>query len=364
MISIQICIIIIACLASVACVLPGVFLVLRGVALMSDAISHAILFGIAVMFLIVQRLESPLLIVGASLAGLFTVVCTEALIAVRSLKKDAAIGIVFPLLFSIGVLLISKFARNVHLDTDMILLGEITFAPFNRLIIFGYDIGPYAIWLLSLIVVLNGLFVMLCYKELKLVTFDQDYAKIANFRPLVLYYCLMSLTSITAVAAFDIVGAIVVVALMITPPATAYLITNSLSAMIWMSITFGFASSIVGYWVAHFFDVSIAGCIASMTGFFFLIALFFSPIKGIFAYILMQRKYKVEICKKILCHYLAQQGMQGRRQYCSVANIAEVFKWPIKFLNILIKRAENEQNIYKKNGILFLTKKGYEEIKS
>src|SRR5260221_5607357 len=145
----QVEIVMIAILAAVTCCLPGVFLVLRGVAMMSDAISHAILLGIVVMFLLVQSLTSPLLIVGASLSGILTVLCTEMIIKSKRLKQDAAIGLVFPLFFSVGVILVSQCARNVHLDTDMVLLGELAFAPFNRLVLQGIDCGPSALWVMS-----------------------------------------------------------------------------------------------------------------------------------------------------------------------------------------------------------------------
>ncbi len=289
MYSAQLEIILIACLTSIACVLPGVFLVLRGVALMSDAISHSILFGIVVTFLIVQRLDSPLLIIGAAFAGLLTVACTEALINARTLKKDAAIGIVFPLLFSLGVILVSRYARNVHLDTDMILLGELAFAPFNRVIVNNIDIGPYAFWLLAIIVLINSLFIAIFWKELKLITFDQDLAHALGFRPVLLYYGLMMITSLTAVASFDIVGSIVVVALMITPAATAFLLTNSLVVMVLLGIVFGLFSSISGYFFAHWLDVSIAGSITSMAGVFFLLSLLFSPKKGVLRMMIGQK---------------------------------------------------------------------------
>jgi manganese/zinc/iron transport system permease protein len=133
----------IACLVSVACVLPGVFLVLRGVALMSDAISHAILLGIVVSFFLVGNLHSPLLIVGATLSGLLTVFLTEWVIHTRRLKEDAAIGLIFPIFFSIGVILISKYAGHIHLDTDAVLLGELVFAPFRAYIIM--DDGYYCV---------------------------------------------------------------------------------------------------------------------------------------------------------------------------------------------------------------------------
>lgn len=263
----------IAVLTAVTCALPGVFLVLRGVAMMSDAISHAILLGIAGMFLIVKKLDSPLLIVGAAGAGVLTVVCTEMIIRSKRLKQDAAIGLIFPFFFSLGVILISYYARNVHLDVDMVLLGELAFAPFNRLLIAGIDCGPYALWVVSTALLINIAFVRFFYKELVITTFDATLASLSGFCPVFFYYCLMTITSITAVATFDIVGSIMVVALMITPAATAYMMTNRVVDMIAFSLLFASFSAIFGYLCASWADVSIAGSIACMTGVFFMFGL-------------------------------------------------------------------------------------------
>ena len=147
MLQAQIEIILIAAVVAASCALIGSFLVLRRMALMSDAISHAILFGIVLMFFVVESTTSPLLVLAATLTGLLTVALVEALTRTQLVKEDAAIGLVFPLLFSIGVILISRYAANVHLDVDAVLLGELAFAPFNRLIVAGIDIGPQALWL-------------------------------------------------------------------------------------------------------------------------------------------------------------------------------------------------------------------------
>jgi manganese/zinc/iron transport system permease protein len=260
----------IAVLTAITCCIPGVFLVLRGVAMMSDAISHAILLGIVLMFLMVKQLNSPLLIVGAASAGLLTVICTELIIRSKKLKQDAAIGLIFPLFFSIGVILVSHYARNVHLDVDMVLLGELAFAPFNRCIIAGIDCGPYALWVAGAGLITNIFFVTLFYKELVLTTFDGTFARIVGFSPTFFYYGLMTATSLTAVATFDIVGSIMVVALMITPAATAYLVSKRVADMLKISLFIAAFSAISGYFCAYWADVSIAGSIASMTGVFFL----------------------------------------------------------------------------------------------
>lgn len=267
---IQIELLAIALVAALACSLPGVFLVLRGVALMSDAISHAILLGIVGMFLVVQQLHSHWLLWGAVAAGMATVWCTEKLIQTGRMKKETAIGLVFPLFFSIAVILITLYARNVHLDSDMVLLGDIAFAPFYRLQIGEWDIGPYALWQLGGVVLCNMAVITLFFKELKLVTFDPEYAKVSGFSPTSMHYMIMLLASITAVSAFDIVGSIVVVALMITPAATAFLLTRQLRSMIALSLFFGALSAGFGFFFAMALDVSIAGSIAMMAGFLFI----------------------------------------------------------------------------------------------
>ncbi len=266
---IQIELLIIVLLVSITCALPGVFLVLRGVALMSDAISHSILLGIVVMFLVMKSLYSPILFCGALLSGMATVWCTEWLIQTGCLKKDVAIGLVFPLFFSIGIILITVYGRNIHLDADIVLLGDIAFAPFQRCIVYGYDCGPIAVWHLVAVLFLNIGIITLFFKELRLVTFDQEYASVAGFAPHLVHYLIMSLTSITAIASFDIAGAIVVVAFIIIPPATAFLVTKQLGPMLLWSIFFGFLSSFLGFAMAIVLDVSIVGSIAVMSGMLF-----------------------------------------------------------------------------------------------
>ncbi len=221
----------VATVVALACALPGVFLVLRRMAMMSDAISHTVLLGIVLAFFVVGDLESPLLVLGAAAMGVITVALVEALHGTGLVKQDAAIGLVFPALFSIAVILISRFARGVHLDVDAVLLGELAFAPLNRMTFFGIDL-PAALWVMGGILLINIAFIALFFKELKLATFDAGLAATLGFSPVLIHYALMTLVSITAVGAFDAVGSILVVALMITPAATAYLLTDSLTRML------------------------------------------------------------------------------------------------------------------------------------
>lgn len=272
---------VIAALVATACALPGVFLVLRRMAMMSDAISHTVLLGIVLAFFLTKSLTSPLLIAGAALMGVLTVSLVELLTRTQLVREDAAIGLVFPALFSIAILLITRFAGNVHLDVDAVLLGELAFAPFNRIQIFGVDAGPAGLYVSGGILALNLLFIAIFYKELKLATFDPALAAALGFAPGVLHYAFMTLVSVTAVGAFDAVGSVLVVAFMIAPPAAAYLLADRLSHMLIYAAAIGVLSAVSGYWLAYALDASIAGSMATMAGVIFLVCYLFAPARGV-----------------------------------------------------------------------------------
>ncbi|MDQ2086574.1 metal ABC transporter permease [Herbivorax sp. ANBcel31] len=271
----------IAALTGLTCTLAGSFLVLRKMAMMSDAISHSILAGIAIAFLYTRNVHSPLLIIGAAVTGLLTVVLVEILKSTNLVYEDSAIGLVFTALFSIGVIIISKFARNVHLDIDAVLLGEIAFAPFRRFYMGNIDLGPKSFYVMGAILIINISFISLFYKELKIVTFDPSLAFALGISPGIIHYGLMGVVSVTAIGAFDTVGSILVVALMVVPPLTAYLLTDNLKFMILISAILGISAGILGYQLARILDVSISGSMATITGIMFLFAIIISPQKGI-----------------------------------------------------------------------------------
>ena len=263
----------IAILISVACSLLGVFLVLRSMSMLTDAISHTILLGIVLSFFITHKLDSPLLIIGATLVGLLTVYLVELITDTNLVKEDAAIGIVLSVLFSIAVVLISKYTANIHLDIDTVLLGEIAFAPFHTEEIFGFKIASGIINGFS-ILILNLLVITIFFKEIKISIFDRALALTLGLLPEVFHYLLMSLVSVTAVVSFDIVGATLMISFMIGPAATAYMISKNLRRMLIYSALIGAISSILGYHLAVFLDVSISGSIAVVIGVIFFIVLF------------------------------------------------------------------------------------------
>lgn len=348
----QLQIILIACLVSLVTVLPGIFLVLQNIALMSDAITHAILPGIIIMFLLINNLDSPLLLLGASLAGLASVFLTQFLIQTERIKKDAAIGLVFPLFFSIGVILITTtHARNTHVDSDMVLLGELAFAPFNRFIMCSYDLGPSALWMLSCIAIITIFILKVFFKEFILVSFDGHYAKVINFNPRLLYYLLMSLTSVVAVGSFDSIGSIVTIALMIIPPSGALLLCTQIKSLILVSISISIISSINGYAFAHAADVSIAGAIAMINGIFFMFICIIAPEKGIYSCLQRHKQQKRKYAQALLCTAIDHQS-------ASALSLAHRLNWSPRYIHAIILQACNNNLLVIHEDIISLSPTG------
>lgn len=244
-------------LTSLACGILGPFIVLRDLSMTADALSHSVMLGIVVAFLFVKDLASPYLTVGAAIFGVLTVYFVELLYKNRLVKKNDALGIVYPMFFSIAVIIISKWFRNVHLDVDMVLMGNPLFAPFIR--VFGL---PRSAVIMGSIFLLNLLFVVVFYRALAISTFDEEYAKVSGIRVGSLYFALMTLVSLTCVTAFDSVGAILVISLFVTPTVSAVLMTKNLKRCIILTLIIGLVNVGIGFWIAISINVSITGMCA------------------------------------------------------------------------------------------------------
>jgi manganese/zinc/iron transport system permease protein len=353
--SAQIEIQLIASIVAIACAIPGTFLVLRKMALISDAISHSILPGLVLGFFITHDLNSPLLIVMAALSGVVTVVLVEFIQKTKLVKEDTAIGLVFPVLFSIGVIMIAKNANDVHLDTDAILLGELAFAPFDRFLVDGFDLGPKSLWIIGTILVLIVGLLFAFFKELKISTFDAGLATALGFSPIMIHYGLMSVASITIVGSFDAVGAILVVALMIAPAATAYLLTDNLKRMLGLSVIFGVFSAIAGYWLAHWLDASISGSMTTILGIVFLIVYLFAPKRGLISVLYRNKQQQIEVSLlTFLLHLNNHQEISERH----INHLNEHINWRrVKAKSVLDLALKNNMIIIAEN-IISLTDKG------
>jgi len=292
MISYEGWILITGALVGITCGIVGAYLILRRMAMMADAISHTVLLGIVLAFLITQSMEGMHMLIGAALAGLLTTFLVQWFHS-KGVQHDASIGVVFTSLFAIGVILISTSVGNVHLDVQHTLMGEIAFIPFNTTTVFGLEI-PVAPLMLVIVLIIVLAFILLLYKEWKLLAFDSALALSLGLPVMFLHYLFMGLVSITTVASFDAVGAIMVVAMLITPAAAAYLWTERLSVMIVLSALFGAVSAISGYYVAYWIDSSISGSMAMMTGVVFIISFVFSPSHGLLSKWIRPNKKKNE----------------------------------------------------------------------
>ncbi|MBP6787263.1 MAG: metal ABC transporter permease [Candidatus Promineofilum sp.] len=354
----------IAIIVGVACALPGVFLVLRRMAMMSDAISHTVLLGIVLGFFAIGSLESPLLVLAAAAVGVLTVSLVELLIRTRLVRQDAAIGLVFPALFSVAVILISRFARGVHLDVDAVLLGELAFAPLDRVLVGGLDL-PRSLVVMGVILLLNVAFIALFYKELKLTTFDAGLAVALGFSPVVVHYGLMIMVSVTAVGAFDAVGSILVVALMITPPAAAYLLTDRLSRMLLYSAALAAAGAIGGFWLAVALDANVAGAIAAMLGVLFLGVFLLAPSRGLLAQARRRGRQRWEFAQTALTiHLLNHQDTPEMARECRVDHLHYHLRWEPAFATTVVGQAERAGLIQRSNGDLRLTTDGRERAQA
>ncbi len=302
-------------LVGTASSLLGAFLILRRNSMLADAISHSIVLGIVLVWLLTRQQSGAVQLLGAALAGIATVALTELLTRTRKVKDDAAIGLVFPALFALGVLLLNLYARDVHVDQHTVLLGEIGFVWLRTMPILGHEVPQALVWL-GLVTTINASFVFLLFKELKLATFDPALAHALGFAPAALSYALLVLTSVTAVASFEAVGVVLFVAFVIVPPAAAYLLTDRLERMILLGIAVALASSWLGYLAAVALDVSIGGMMAVVTGLFLLAAFLAGPRYGLIARLVRQRHQRLhDECLALAVHLLTaeNQGEHPRK---------------------------------------------------
>jgi len=260
--------------------LVGCWLLLRRMALLGDAISHAVLPGIVLAFLLTGSRAALPMLLGAGFVGLISTGIIQWLSQQRFMRPDAAMGITFSALFALGVLLISRYSGQVDLDLDCVLYGEIAYVPWDLWMVGERVLGPRAIWTLSGVLLLVLLFTLWLYKELLASTFDPIYAQVIGIRTRMVYHMLMAVVALVVVASFEVVGAILVLAFLVVPPATALLISRRLPMMILISVALGWLAVVLGYAAAHTLDVSITGSMATVSGVLFGVALLATRLRA------------------------------------------------------------------------------------
>lgn len=448
-------------LVALAAALPGTFLLLRKLSMTTDAISHTVLLGIVLAFLLLAAvpgleadLNSPLLILGAALAGVATVLLTGALQRSGLVKADAALGLVFPLLFAIAIILISRLTADIHLDSDAVILGEIgvvwadarshclqdcaplhitpddpraeagrrcvncaeagigprdpraqfeefcsncgsytaaeawraRLVPQPPLLVFW----PRAITAMLLTALLNLAFVTFLYKELKLTSFDPALAAALGLRPALMNTLLMVLVSITAVAAFDAVGSVLVVAFFIIPPATALLLSDRLVHILLLAPLAGMLASLTGYefsrgnflgiaqvsdllvtldrWVGldgyTLWNTSISAAIVLMMFFFFLLAWLFSPRQGLLSTLLQRRARRRHFADQLLLgHVHNHQGTAEAASELAQAGLHHHLNWSPQKTRRVLARVRLRKLVRVEDGVLQLTARGERSVR-
>lgn len=302
-----------AIFCGVACAVPGCFLVLRRMSLLGDAISHAILPGLVLAFVLTGSRAAVPMLIGAMLVGLLTALLSSVLNRWGKVPEDAAMGVVFTSLFAIGVLLIARYASQVDLDPGCVLYGLIEFTPLDRIPLLGIDI-PRATLLLSLVAGGNLLLLLLFYKELKIVSFDGYLATTLGINATLVHYCLMAVVAATTVASFESVGSILVVTMLIAPGATAHLLTDRLSRMIVWASGIATASAILGYLLALHWNTSVAGMMSVVAGVFFATAAFFAPRHGYLSKVLHQAVLSLRIVREDVIAILYRWQENGQTE--------------------------------------------------
>lgn len=254
-----------AVVTAVACALPGTFVVLRRGSMLVDVIAHSVLPGIVVGYFITRNFDSPLLIIGSALAGLLVVLGAEWLTRTGLFTGDAPQGLIFPALFSGGVILVSINFANIHLDTHMVLAGDLNIAAFRHLIIGGVSLGPSYMYVMLAVLLVNVTFLTVFYSKLKVMTFDPEFAGSLGIRTGLINTAFMFLVSVT----FNASGAILVIALVVVPPVTAYLLSTRLPVMMTLTMIIVIVGAVAGFWVAYVLDAATSAGMAVFYGLMF-----------------------------------------------------------------------------------------------
>ena len=275
-------------LCAMACALPGCFLLLRRMSMMGDAISHAVLPGIAVAFLISHSRASFAMFLGAAVAGILTALFTQWITKFGKVDRGAAMGIVFTTLFAIGRILIKQTADHVDLDASCVLYGAIEHTPLDSVTLWENESSILSVPRAAIVVggalLFNALVIGLFYKEFTLASFDPALARTQGFKPMLMHYLLMTMVAVTTVAAFEAVGSIIVIAMLIVPPATAFLITRNLPILIALSLGLAALGAILGHFSSQLIpaltglpETTSSGMMATLSGFLFLLVWLFGP---------------------------------------------------------------------------------------
>lgn len=364
-------IILIGALCAGSCALLGCFLVLRRMSMMGDAISHAVLPGLAAAFMITGSRSSLTMFIGAAVVGVLTAVFTQWIHALGKVDRGASMGVVFTTLFAIGLIMIDHVAHDTDLDASCVLYGMIDLAPLDQVQFLGVML-PRAVVVLGGVLLVNVLVIAALYKEFKITSFDPALATTQGINATFMHYLLMVLVAITTVASFEVIGSILVIAMLIVPAATAFLMTQRLSSMLIVSIIIGTISAALGHVSAitlppllGFSDTTTAGMMAAVAGLIFVGVMMLAPERGVLVRLAQQRQLNHRILREDVLGllYRVEEQAAPKPGPMRLEQFHDVLQSGRQVLRGAIRRLMREGKIQERDGCFVLAERGRAEAR-
>ena len=356
-------IVLIGAMCAASCAIPGTVLVLRRMSLMGDAISHTVLPGIAIAFLITGSRDPTAMLIGAIVVGLLTAFLVQTIQSLGRVEVGASMGIVFTFLFAFGLVLMRQAVDHVDIDPDCVLYGSIELAWFDQVHFAGMDV-PRGLVVNGVMLLANLILILVFYKEFKITSFDPSLAKTQGVRPALMHYLLMTMTAATAVAAFETVGSILVVAMFIVPAATAYLLSDRYGVLMCLAVGISIIAAVLGHLGAitiplwfGFSGTSTAGAMAVATGFLFVVAWIGSPRDGLFTRALRRVELRLQILREDVLGILWRLEERNQGAVHSPQLAIAIGAHPM-MMRIALKRLAHQGRIAKEGSCWLLTDQG------
>ncbi len=349
-------------LCAISASLPGNFLLLRRMSLLGDAISHAILPGLAVAFFISESRSSVPMFAGAVVVGILTALFTEWIRNFGDVDEGASMGVVFTTLFALGLVMIVQAADHVDLDPGCVLYGAIEMTPLDTVSVRGTDV-PRVVIVLGAVTLVNAILIVVFFKELKLSAFDPSLSVSVGVSARLMHYLLMVIVAITAVACFETAGNILVVAMFVVPPATACLLTERLSRMILLSTLIAAASAVLGHISAitvpgwfGFGSTSTSGMMALCAGLLFFLASLFAP-RGVLVQAVRRQKLAMRILSEDLIALLYRLDEKQRGCTATMSQLCTPLLSGRRLISFLMSR-------HRHHGDVIAVESGYQLTES
>jgi manganese/zinc/iron transport system permease protein len=356
-------IVLIGAMCAASCAIPGTLLVLRRMSLMGDAISHTVLPGIAIAFLVTGSRDPAAMLIGAIIVGLLTAFLVQTIQSLGRVEVGASMGIVFTFLFAFGLILMRQAVDHVDIDPDCVLYGSIELAWFDQVQVAGMGV-PRGFVVNGVMLIANLTLILVFYKEFKITSFDPSLAKTQGIRPEIMHYLLMTMTAATAVAAFETVGSILVVAMFIVPPATAYLLSDRYGVLMCLAVGIACIAAVLGHLGAitiplwfGFSGTSTAGAMAVATGFLFVVVWIGSPKYGLFTRALRRVELRLEILREDVLGILWRLEERNQGEVQSPQLATAIGAHPM-MMRIALKRLAHQGRIARKGSCWLLTDQG------